>query len=272
MYLAMDEFGKEYHGELLGLTEPEQKWRHIFDIAAGYGFEGIQLNSKVYEHELGLSLSSIPAAIRKYRLSYHVGGVVPLLSRHDVKKYSRALGYSLDVSKEHGVEDVSFHPPHVPQGADRNLTEVNLREIIEFWLPRFSDAKVSLSMESHVAIPYFVFRGLHELRDFADQYPDLGLLIDFSHNCFDGYSVEKIISLLEGLKITGLHLSDALPGPDYRDGTHLQVGRGVVDFACIVRHFCHQDIYAALEVKGSCKDIAASKNALEKLMGNCSNQ
>jgi len=74
--------------------------------------------------------------------------------------------------------------------------------------------------------------------------------------------VDHIISIIGGLKVTGLHISDALPGGDYRKGTHLPVGKGVVDFTKVVNHFREYDIYAALEIKGTCKDIQDSVDCL----------
>lgn len=266
MYLAMDEFGSEKYNELVTLKVAGEKWKRIHDLALNYGFAGVQINSKVYEQELGLSLLSIPNIFGKFRLSYHVGGVCTLLSAEDMDMLSKSLMYSLQVSQENGVEDVSFHPPIAPEGTNRNLATANLSRIIDSWLPQFEAARISLSMESHVAIPYFAFHGLEEFHQFVEQYPELGVLIDFSHNCFDGYSAKQVISLLEGTKITGLHLSDAQPGTDFQTGTHLPIGRGVVDFASIVRHFGTQDIFAALEVKGSSGGIETSRNNLTELL------
>lgn len=262
----MDEFGSEKYNDLVTLKDAEEKWKRIHDLAQDYGFAGIQFNSKVYEQKLGLSLRSIPNTFRKFRLSYHVGGVSTLLSAEEMDMLSNSLKYSLQISRENGVEDVSFHPPLAPEGTNRNLATANLSRIIESWLPQFEAAGISLSMESHVAIPYFAFHGLEEFHQFVEQFPELGVLIDFSHNCFDGYSAKQVISLLEGLKITGLHLSDALPGTDFQAGTHLPIGRGVVDFASIIRHFCTQDIFAALEVKGNCEGIETSRNNLTVLL------
>jgi len=80
---------------------------------------------------------------------------------------------------------------------------------------------ISLSLETHVAGDYFLFNGLSEFAAFTDRYPDLGILIDISHNYYNPqYSEEDIINILSGKNVKCLHISDALRSADFEDGTH----------------------------------------------------
>lgn len=42
----------------------------------------------------------------------------------------------------------------------------------------------------------FLFNGLEEFIIFTDKHPDLGILIDISHDYFDNYSEDDIIKFL----------------------------------------------------------------------------
>lgn len=93
--------------------------------------------------------------------------------------------------------------------------------------------------------------------------PGLGVLIDVSHNCYDGYSEEEILAVLRPLRIAGLHLSDAVSGINLEKGTHLPIGHGKVDFSKILEPLANDKrLYGALEIKSSYSDI---KSSLEKL-------
>ena len=47
--------------------------------------------------------------------------------------------------------------------------------------------------------------GLSDFVKFIDNYPDLGVLIDVSHNYYDGYSEDEIINYLANKNVKALH-------------------------------------------------------------------
>jgi sugar phosphate isomerase/epimerase len=109
----------------------------------------------------------------------------------------------------------------------------------------------------------FLFNRLEAFAEYARHYPGLGILIDISHNFHDGRAVRDILKAVEGLNVTGLHLSDAISGTSLKEGTHLPVGSGKIDFDAFLQPFISSDrIYGALEVKGSYDDV---KSSLKKL-------
>ncbi len=64
MHLAMDDFGDDCFLEIKRLNGEANKWNKIYEIASNYGFAGIQLNQKVYNEQLGLSLRRIPGFLK----------------------------------------------------------------------------------------------------------------------------------------------------------------------------------------------------------------
>ena len=89
------------------------------------------------------------------------------------------------------------------------------------------------------------------------------MLIDVSHNYYDGYSENDIISHLANKNVKCLHISDALQGTDAKAGTHLAIGDGSVDFGKIIKGFAHiPNLYSVLEIKASNEGVAKSLRKL----------
>ena len=264
MYLAMDDIGSDKVEKINKYSNPKDKWRKIDEIALVYGFWGIQI-SGMYKKKFGLDLYNIPYFICDYRLTYHIGGLYYLLSEDDVINCNDMIEQSLNIAESYGMEDVSFHPPFIYENIDkRHLSKDYLKKIITKWLPKYKNHGISLSLETHVSPEYFIFKNLDDFAEFASSYPDLGVLIDVSHNFYDGYKENNIIEILGNLKITGLHLSDSLVGVEFEKGTHLPVGKGNIKFQKILQHFKDKDIYGALEIRGNSRDILSSYFNLNK--------
>lgn len=271
MYLAMDDFGEDYAQEIKKLNSEKDKWKRIADIACQYGLKGIQINPSVYKRQMGLSLNRIPNYFEKFRLTYHIGGLFTLESEDDYNNLNNQISEALDISAEHGVEDVSFHPPFIKNENDiiRDTIKGYLNKLIEYWIPRFLDKNITLSLETHVTSKYFVFKGLSDYSKFVSNYRELGVLIDIAHNFYDKYSVDEILDTLKDLKITGLHLSDAISEEEFHKGTHLPIGKGNIDFGKIITQFKdNPNICGALEIKGLSKEISESINILNYFLSN----
>ena len=89
---------------------------------------------------------------------------------------------------------------------------------------------------------------------FIDMYSELGMLIDFAHNYYDGYSEDEIINLLGSKNIKGLHVSDARRGITFTDNelcekTYMTIGTGDIDFVKLISAFGEiSGIYSVLEI------------------------
>lgn len=267
MYFAMDEIGPDNVSRLCLLDDKSEVWLEIARIAAGFGYEGVQFTSSLYEHKLGLSLRQIPKIFRTYRLTFHIAGIRPLASDQDEAELEALLQESLEIASQNGMEDVSLHPPRLADAGDgdRQLVRATFMRILKKWMPRYVDQGVTLSLESHSGGKVFVFDGLSEFSAFVDEMPGLGVLADISHLWNDGNSVDSIVSALEGRRVTGLHLSDALARVDVTKGTHLVVGEGEVDFSRILPLYSDDDsMYGVLEVKAESSQIRHSLDTLRR--------
>lgn len=270
VYFAMDEIGLDNVSRLRLIDDKDEVWSEIARIAAGYGFEGVQFTSSLYEGKLGLSLRQIPEIFRRYRLTFHIAGIRPLASDRDEAELEALLQESLEIASENGMEDVSLHPPRLASAGDgdRQSVRATFRRVLKKWMPRYVDQGITLSLESHSGGKFFVFDGLSEFSAFVDEMPGLGVLADLSHLWNDGNGVDDIMLALKDRRVTGLHLSDALARVEVTKGTHLAVGEGEVDFSRILPQYSIDDsVYGVLEVKAESCQIKHSLDMLRRCVG-----
>jgi sugar phosphate isomerase/epimerase len=280
MYFSMDDIGDENLKILLNMQSESGKWQLISKFASEFGFTGIQI-SPMYQDKFGLSLIRVPDYVRKsFRLTYHPGGVYQLNTAAEELALHSMLSESLDIGVESGSEDVSFHPPIIADVSrlplpkeDRSrghCTEAQdrLKTVLNVWLLKFKDKGITLSLETHFTPAVFVYDGLNDFRDFCQTIPNLGVLVDVSHNFFDGYQISEQVDILKPLRITGFHLSDAITGIKLSEGTHLPIGQGHADFSSVLRVYKENDIvYGALEIKGSVQGITDSLTYFRTRLG-----
>lgn len=266
MYFAMDEIGLQRMAAIQALPTEAARWAYLVETARAYEFEGIHLTPNLYE-QMGIPLERAPRVLRDWRLTWHMGGG-DLLRDDDLAGWDARLRQAFAACGSLGVEDVSIHPPYasadLPE-AERQACRARFAGLVEKWLPLAHLQGATLSLETHISPNYFLFRGYAEYTAFVDAYPSLGILIDVSHNVYDGYTAEDILRTFLPRPVTALHVSDALPGAEFRAGTHLAVGQGVVDFAPLVAAWPGDDIVAALEIKADDEALRDSLIALKRL-------
>ena len=273
MYFAMKSIGFDDVETMRHMPADSEKWRFIEKIANEFGFQGIQVTDGSFYGEFGLPLDNLPDCIKSFRLTYHLGEAYDLSDDIEYAKNDSVIESAFRSAVNNGMEDVSIHPPLNPSFVSPDSPDLldrrcksknNLTALIEKWLPKFGAEGITFSMEDHVGGNAFLFDGLEKYAEFVRSYPDLGVLTDISHKINDGYSISDIFFILDGLKITGMHLSDAFANIDVRLGTHLPVGKGNIDFAGALRLFRGVDkVYGALEMRAAADEIRSS---LSKLM------
>jgi len=248
MYFAMDEIGFENAEKIK--TESD-KWRFIYNVAKNYGFEGIHITPSLYK-KFDLDIDNIPEYFSDFKLTFHV-------SEKDLEK-------SLELAVKHNMYDVSIHPPPSSSPTEKNLSVELFKKSVDKWLNKFLKRGISFSLETHVAGEYFLFDGLYEFVNFIDLFPELGVLIDISHNYYNPqYSEDDIINILGNKNVKGLHISDALRSAEFEKGTHLPIGDGTIDFTKLLKHFDKiENLYGVLEIKSNNEGIERSLKNLKK--------
>jgi len=265
MYFSMDEIGFENTAKIKQITSETDRWRFIYDTARSYDFEGVHFTPSLYNNDFGLDLNNIPDYFQDFKLTLHFGGEHKVITKEDYNAFDTALMQGFEIAAKNNMHDVSLHPPHI-YGISENEKKSCLdffHKSIDKWLGVALKSNMSLSLETHVSGKYFLFNGLGEYVEFIGNYPDLGVLIDVSHNYYDGYSEDEIISYLADKNAKCLHISDALQGAGFREGTHLAIGSGSVDFDKVLGGFADiPNLYSVLEIKAANKDIVESLRSL----------
>lgn len=262
MYYAMDDIGLDHIDPVRRLRDAAEKWHYIDNLAREARFDGIHITRDFYQKELHLPLDTIPEHIRRYRLTYHLGGTYSLMTDEEYGRVGLAIDNALEFARGNGIEDVSIHPPRVPVGMQpmRGFLRGRFFDLLEAHAPRYRWAGITLSVESHIYSPLFVFQGLADYADFILELDRIGALIDISHNCYQGYSEYDLLDIIRSLPVTGLHISDANPRiEDVRQGTHLPIGGGIVGIRRILSEYEKAgNVYGAFEIKTPFVDIIDS--------------
>jgi len=266
----MDEIGFENTEKIKNIASESDRWQFIYDVAKSYGFGGIHVTPSLYRNEFGLDINNIPDYFQDFKLTLHFGGLHNTTTDHEA--FDNALTLCFEIATRNNMHDISVHPCQSVYGVsadEKKSIYEHFHRRIDKWLNIAMKNTFSLSLETHVSGKYFLFDGLCDYVKFIDQYPDLGVLIDVSHNYYDGYSEDEIIKHLANKNVKGLHISDALQkakGASFEIGTHVAVGDGAVDFGKILKGFAHiPNLYSALEIKASNEGVGKSLHLLREV-------
>jgi len=268
MYFAMDEIGFENTEEIRLIQNGSKRWKFIYEVAKEYGFDGIHFTPSLYKG-FNLNLHNTPKYFEEFNLTFHVGGLYKIITDDDFMTFDKNLSDSFEIAIKHGMHDISIHPPDIYGiTADERAVCLSLFDkAITKWTKKAKERNISFSLETHVSGEIFLFKGLEEYMLFTDRHPDLGILIDISHNYFDKYSEDEIIKFLGNRNVKALHVSDAIQNVEFRKGTHLSVGEGFVDFKKLLKHFYKiPNVFGALEIKADNQKIQNSLNQLKNML------
>ena len=267
MYFCMDEIGFENEAKIKTISSESDRWKFLYDTALAYGFEGIHITPSLYD-EFYLNLKNIPGYFKDFKLTLHLGGMY-MVPEGKYAEFDRKMETMFDIAITHNIHDISIHPPYIHNLTknEKNLTVELFHKIVNKWLKASIESGISLSLETHVS--GLIFDGLKDFTKFIDLYPDIGVLIDISHNYYEPeYSEEEIIDILGSKNIKGLHISDAIRKAGFEKGTHLPIGNGTIDFSKLLGFFKKfPDLYGALEIKAPNEGIGNSLAKLKRITG-----
>ena len=254
MYFSMDELGFENNEKIATFNKSTEKWSFISETARGCRFDGIHVTPSLYK-SFGLDINEIPDYFDQFHLTFHLGGSHRVLQENECSQFQEMLDNAFRIASKHNVRDISLHPPVIEgcSAYEKECVKDNFSKIIEKWTANAKKMLFTLSLETHLYEPYFLFGNYVQYRRFSDEHPEMGILIDVSHNFFSGYSENEIIETFRKSNVTSLHISDAKQNLDDKDlaqGTHLAIGDGEIDFKKIVTEYAqNSSLFAVLEIK-----------------------
>jgi sugar phosphate isomerase/epimerase len=139
---------------------------------------------------------------------------------------------AIDVGSEIGASQVSIHPLYFgSQKLKRELKEKGvslLRLLVTKGVERASAVGIAFSIESFCYRP-FVFYSPQEFKEFLDEAPGLGVILETGHLFQMGFNLSEMVALF-GNKIRDVHVHDATQEKDFEKSTHLPLGKGLINF------------------------------------------
>ena len=128
---------------------------------------------------------------------------------------------------------------------------------------------IKVALESFCYYP-FIFEGLHDFGRFISDFPPekLGVLLDVGHVYQMGINLYEAIRIFEN-RLLDIHVHDATLEKDYQKATHLPIGKGTINFRHLINVLRETGYegWLTLEIKGSEREVAESKEYLESLLG-----
>ena len=112
MHFSMDEIGFENILKIKTLTTFSEKWKFLYNVAKGYGFEGIHITPSLY-NGFDLDISTIPDYFQVFKLTYHLGGIYSISTKDDYIKIDNDIEKSFIFAEKHNFLDISIHPPNI---------------------------------------------------------------------------------------------------------------------------------------------------------------
>jgi sugar phosphate isomerase/epimerase len=212
----------------------------------------------------------------------HVGGLYDaekfVASERERSRFQKDLRFGVELSREVSSSLVSFHPPFFKSAnSNRGLSSRAktlflklVRQEAEFAY----DVGIRLALESF-CYPPFIFNGLDDFTPFFSNFPvtKLGVLLEVGHLYQAGFNLDEAILAFRH-QLMDVHVHDATRGKDFREATHLPLGKGTIDFSRLIRILSEvgYDGWLTLEIRGNEREIIESREQLEDLVNSINNR
>jgi sugar phosphate isomerase/epimerase len=168
---------------------------------------------------------------------------------------------------------VSMHPPFFKSKSVQDEALVS-RAKARFLKPIEEEASfahengIQIALESFCYSP-FVFSGLQDFMQFVSHFRSshLGVLLEVGHLHQARFNLNDAIYAF-GRRILDVHVHDATLHENYKNATHLPIGRGNIDFAGVIASLrkAGYNGWLTLEIHGNESEIVESRKLLEKLI------
>lgn len=245
--------------------------------AASLGFKAVQIGPlRDYVPIEGKHLRTVLEELQIER-NVHVGEVYDAkrlaFTEQEYATAKKQIRYGITLCKEISSTSMSIHPPFFATKNEVNdnvLLKARKRflELVKEEADFANRNHVKIALESFCYYP-FVFEGLRDFAQFVLKFPPekLGVLLDVGHLYQMGINLSEAIQVFKH-RLTDIHVHDATLEKDFRKATHLPIGRGTINFLDLINLLreVNYDGWLTLEIRGTEKEIAKSKEHLESLV------
>jgi sugar phosphate isomerase/epimerase len=206
----------------------------------------------------------------------HVGGLYDVekfvTSEQERSRFQKDLHFGVELSTKVSSSLVSFHPPFFNStNSDRSLSsraKTLFLNLVQEEADFAHDKGIKLALESFCYTP-FIFNGLDDFMSFLSNFSvtKLGVLLEVGHLYQAGFNLDEAVQTFRH-QLLDVHVHDATRGKDFREATHLPLGKGTIDFSrltCLLSEVGY-DGWLTLEIRGNEREIIESRKQLEDLI------
>jgi len=275
MIVALQADPKDFFGTkaMYGSTELLK----LVEKAASMGFKAIQIGPMT--DYIGIEGERLRRTLEYLGMerNVHVGGIFDAenftTEEQEYRRMQEQIRGGVTFCSEIGATLVSVHPPfflRTIEADDEFLRKARtrFRRLLKGEVNFASPKKVRVAVESFCYSP-FIFHDLKELSQFIEQFSpqELGILMDAGHLYQAGIDLDDAVRLFEG-RLLDIHIHDAMRDKDYREATHLPIGKGTIDFRKLtdLLRQANYNGWLTLEIRGSEQEIVRSREYLESLV------
>ena len=247
----------------------------LVEIASDLGFKCFQIGpTSSFSIIDGNSLKD---ALDKHGMerNVHVGGLYDarefVMSERERKRVQKDLHVGIDLSREVSSSLVSFHPPFFNTAKSDTLlarAKLHLLELLKEETDYAHNNGIKMALESF-CYPPFIFNGLSDFAHFVSEFSSdkLGILLEVGHLYQARFNLDEAIQAF-GNRVLEVHIHDATLDEDYKNATHLPIGRGSIDFLGVINSLrrVKYDGWLTLEIHGDEFEISKSKRFLDNLI------
>jgi len=207
----------------------------------------------------------------------HVGGLYDAeefaVSEEEWKRAQNDLHKGTELSVKISSPLVSFHPPFfksksVQDEALVSRAKARFLKLVEEEASFAHENGIQVALESF-CYPPFIFSGLQDFMQFISHFRSsrLGVLLEVGHLHQARFNLDEAIHAF-GHRILDVHVHDATLNEDYKNATHLPIGKGNIDFSNVIASLRKAEYYGwlTLEIHGNESEIVDSRKLLEKLI------
>jgi len=207
----------------------------------------------------------------------HVGEIYDAekfaLTEQEYASAKKQMRYGITLCKEISSTLMSIHPPFFATRNEVNgelLSKARTRflELVKEEADFANRNHVKIALESFCYHP-FIFEGLRDFAQFVSKFSSekLGVLLDIGHLYQMGIDLSEAIKVFKH-RLADIHVHDATLEEDFQKATHLPIGRGTINFPDFINLLREVDYdgWLTLEIRGTEKEIAKSKEYLESLI------
>jgi len=259
IYSSLGPFKEElFKGRIRSFT-------HIIDKLKKAGFDGIEINSIVFEIynqrilPLNLSFKGIDysmVSLHSNYLDFNLGSIDSYTRHACIEQAVNEYGFAL----KNGIRTVTIHPGRV-KGIQRETAMKLLWDSLSQIFTKIQKSGTKLCLENMDNKKEKLCNNPSEIEETLSKFPELGLTVDLAHLGLNNEDIGMFLDKFES-RIYHIHISGVREGFPHSE---VSLAKSEIDFAPFLIRYSGKDIAVVIE-NHLWEDVVESKEILERIV------